>query len=382
MFKNPDINEVQSPRENYLFRGHDHAELTLKRAFDSNSLAHSWLISGPKGIGKATLAYRFARYVLSSGNLGGLNTDSPEFLKKDILIENGPSNIETGPLYISPNHSVFKRVAAGGHADFMSVERSINEKTGKLRTEIVVDDVRSIGNFFNLTAGEGGWRIVVIDCADEMNLNAANAVLKVLEEPPPRSLLLLVSHNPGKLLGTIRSRCRKLSLQPLERDFVYSLLQSWLLDFDKVSIETLATIADGSPGRALALASDGGVSIYQDMMSLLGTLPKLDVASLHAFSGRLGKPGSDDAFRTISELIRWWLARMILAKGRGEGSFTILTEPEKTFMDKIGNVVSLERWFELWEKINRLLNKTDQINLDQKQVVLNIFLLLENSFQS
>ena len=378
----PNGKEIPSPRENSLLVGHEGAELILKSAFDSGCLAHSWLISGPKGIGKATLAYRFARYVLSGGKMEAFGTRLPELFKENTLPNIKSPVPEEGSLYIAPTQLVFKRVAAGGHADFMSVGRSINEKNGKLRSEIVVNDVRSIGSFFSLTAGEGGWRIVVIDCADEMNLNAANAVLKVLEEPPPRSLLLLVSHNPGKLLGTIRSRCRKLFLQPLKREFVVSLIQAWQLDIDEASIDLLATISDGSPGRALALERDGGLGLFQDFMTLLETLPKLDVDVLHAFSGRFGGTGSEISFQTTSDLIRWWLVRMIVVKGRGNSSFPTLTEKEKIFFNKFVNVVSLDRWFELWEKINHLLDKTEQINLDRKQVVLNIFLELESSVQS
>jgi DNA polymerase-3 subunit delta' len=374
--------KVRAPRENSIFRGHEQAEFILKKAFDSNRLAHAWLITGSKGIGKATLAYRFVRYVLSDSDKAILDAGLPGLFEEEILPEKETHVSGKGPLYIAPANPVFKKVATGSHVDFMSVERTINEKNGKLRTEIVVDDVRSVGSFFNFTAGEGGWRVVVIDCADELNSNAANAVLKVLEEPPPKTLLLLISHNPGQLLGTIRSRCRKLHLKPLENEYVASLVRSWNLDIEEASVKTLITLADGSPGRALALAGDGGLGLYQEMISLLGTLPKLDIEALHTFSGRLGKPGSEEAFVMISELFRSWMSRMILAKGKDKSGFMILTEPEKIFMDQFSEIVSLDRWFELWEKINRLLSKTNKINLDRKQVILNVFLALENSVQS
>ncbi|MBT3305371.1 MAG: DNA polymerase III subunit delta' [Alphaproteobacteria bacterium] len=375
--------DIPPPRENPDLLGHAEAEQLLKVSFDGSRLAHAWLFSGPEGIGKATLAYRFARYVLSDGGAAmetepsaGAGLFGDDLLPDDAAQEPG----EQGALYVSPSHPVFRRIAAGGHSDLMSVERTINEKTGKLRSEIVVGDVRLVGNFFHHTAGEGGWRVVVIDCADEMNVNAANAVLKVLEEPPPKALLLLVSHNPGRLLATIRSRCRKLALQPLAPEDVSSLVGNWRPELNAQDAQALATLADGSPGRALALASEGGLELYRDMMALLETLPRLDVTALHAFGARLGKSGADDAFNTASGLLRWWLARMILAAAGGaRQSGPAPTGSEQALMDRLGGVVGLDRWFEVWEKINRLLTRTGQINLDRKQVVLNVFLTIENA---
>lgn len=378
--ENIDDEAPPAPQENPDLRGHDEAEQTLKQAFEGGRLAHAWLLSGPEGIGKATLAYRFARYVLANG--GGAGPEAGQGLFGEGLLPDAAGETADS-LYIAPQHPVFRRVASGGHVDLRSVVRTVSEKTGKLRTEIVVDDVRVVGNFFHHTAGEGGWRVVIVDCADEMNPNAANALLKVLEEPPPRGLLLLVSHNPGRLLATIRSRCRKLPLQPLTDGAVASLVKAHRPDFDAGDASVLAHLADGSPGRALGLAAEGGLDLYQDMMRLLETLPRLDAGALHAFGARLGKTGADDAFRTVSGLLRWWLARLILAAAggprRGGGR---LGAGEAALMDRLAKAASLDRWLEVWEKINRLLVKTDPVNLSRKQVVLNVFLTLENAVRS
>ena len=374
---NGDTGTLPAARENPGLFGHEDAEQNLRQGFESGRLAHAWLISGPEGIGKATLAYRFARYVLAHG---GGDAGPAAGLFGDSLLPD-----ETGgPLYLAPGHPVFQRVASGGHVDLISVERTINEKTGKLRTEIIVDDVRGVGQFFRLTAGEGGWRVAVIDCADEMNPNAANALLKVLEEPPERALLLLVSHNPGRLLPTIRSRCRKLALQPLVEETVASLIETYRPDLDSSDTTALARLADGSPGRALALAAEGGLDLYREMTGLLETLPRLDIAALHAFGAKLGKAGSDDAFRTATGLLRWWLARLILvAAGAAAGSQSQASgrfySDDEALISRLGGAAGLDRWFEVWEKINRLLDKTDPINLNRKQVVLNVFLTLENA---
>ena len=190
---------VPAPRENPSLSGHEPAEKELLSAFASGRLPHGLLITGPHGVGKATLAFRFARFLLSQGaapSAGGLFAPAV------------PSS-----LALPPEHPVFRRVASSGHADLLTVERGIDPKRKRERTEIVVDDTRAIAAFLRLTPAEGGWRIVVVDTADEMNRNAANAVLKILEEPPSRALLILVSDNPGRLLPTIRSRCRRLPLR-------------------------------------------------------------------------------------------------------------------------------------------------------------------------
>ena len=349
-------------RENADFQGHEEAERALLEAFTGGRMAHAWLISGPRGIGKATLAYRFARFVLAAGNTGADAAGD--------LFGGAPAPEASAGLYLAPEHPVFRRVAAGGHTDLLSIERAADEK-GRLRSEIVVGDVRRTGQFFGLTAGEGGWRVVVVDSADEMNPNAANALLKVLEEPPARALLLLVSHNPGRLLPTIRSRCRQLTLQPLADETVTDLIQRYEPGLDAGDAAALATLADGSPGRALALAAEGGLDLYRNMTGLLETLPRLDVPALHAFGNRLGKSGADEAFRTVAGLLRWWLGRLIVYRAAGD--------PEDALMARLGNATGLDRWFEVWEKINRLLARTDGANLDRKQVVLNVFLAIEDA---
>ncbi len=358
------MTDLLPPRENPDPRGHEEAEKILLDAFLGGRLAHAWLISGPRGIGKATLAYRFARYILAKGGegAGGLFGDA----------------LSADDMYLAPDNPVFMRTASGGHADLKAIERTVNEKTGKLSTEIIVKDVRSIGNFMSLTSAEGGWRVVVIDSADDMNRHAANAVLKVLEEPPARALLVLVSHNPGRLLATIRSRCRKLALQPLPGETVEKLIAEALPDLDAGDASSLAYLADGSPGRALALAAEGGLELYRDMTGLLETLPRLDIPALHAFGARLGKAGAEEAFSTASNLLRWWLARLILSAS-GAMAADGLSADEKALMGRLGQAAGLDRWFEVWEKINRLLDKTEHANLDRKQVVLNVFLTLENA---
>ena len=367
----PGGNGPLSPRANPDLIGHEAQEqLLLKTLLDSGRMAHAWLINGPRGIGKATLAYRFARYLLASGAAGG---------KGPGLFGNMLPMAGDDGLFVDPDSPVFNRVAASSHADLLSIERTENDR-GKLRTEIVVNDIRSITSFLNLTAAEGGWRVVVIDSADEMNRNAANAVLKVLEEPPDYALLLLVSHNPGLLLPTIRSRCRPLALSPLSNDAVTTMLRRNFLDLSQADAALLAHLADGSIGRAIDLAGEGGLEIYRELISLLKTLPELDAVRLHDFGSRLAKTGADQAFRTGTELLTWWLGRLIrtLCATNAVGG-PALDEAERAEFTRLGRAATLDRWFQVWEKITRLLARTSSANLDRKQVVLNVLLALEDT---
>jgi DNA polymerase-3 subunit delta' len=237
-----DAAATPTARETADLVGHEAAEHALLAAYRSGRLPHAWMITGPRGIGKATLAYRFARFVLAGGIAG--QTD---------LLGDAPTS-----LAIAEDDPVFRRVVSGGHADFLVIDRQMEDGKGGARTEIVVDDVRRIGRFLRLTAAEGGWRVVVVDDADDMNRNAANALLKVLEEPPANSLLLLVCHNPGRLPATIRSRCRRLALQPLDAADVDRLLASHAGDLSPGDRRILVSLAEGRPGRAIGLAAAGG----------------------------------------------------------------------------------------------------------------------------
>lgn len=355
------------PRRNPELAGQGEAEKTLYDAFASGRLPHAWLICGPRGVGKATLAYRFARFVLANGG-GAATPPMSTGLFGDALPQPASDS-----LYIAPEHPVFHRIAAAGHADFLSVERSLNDE-GKLRSEIVIDDVRGIGAFLSLTAAEGGWRVVLIDCADDMNRNAANAVLKVLEEPPAKALLLLISHRPGCLLPTIRSRCRRLVMKTLDERITAELAAKYSPDTSAADCIELARLSEGSIGRALALAGEGGLELYRDLLGLLKTLPDLDMIALHKLSDRFGKSGADDAFRTMSDLLCWWIGRLILS---ASGGIAGATGDERTLMERLMKAGGLDRWLEVWEKINHLLARTEEAYLDRKQVMLNVFLALE-----
>ena len=343
------------PRHTPDLIGHEIAERELGAAFASDKLPHAWMICGPRGIGKATLAYRFARYVLAA-------FDAPA----------------GAGLAVAPDHPVFRRVAAQSHADLSTVERSWDERGKRIRDEIVVGDVRRLSRFFSRKPAEGGWRVAVVDAADDMNRNAANALLKTLEEPPLRGLILLVSHAPGRLLPTIRSRCRKLVLKPLTEEALVSLLGVHHPDFDDDHRRAVARLAEGSPGRALHLARQGGLIFLGELIEQLASLPDLDVVSLHRFADRLTRRGNESAFETVAWLLTWWLARAIRNAATGPTGPDIV-DGEGDLAARLVRRSDLARWVEVWEKTGALLAGVEGTNLARKQVILGVFAALERA---
>ncbi len=349
-----------APRANPDLLGHAEAERRFLDAWASGRVGHAWLISGPRGIGKATFAYRIARFALA----GQTGTD---------MFGQG------GDLALSSDHPVFRRVASAGHADLRIVERGwADERKSRRRGEITVDDVRGVGDFLALTPAEGGWRVVIIDAADEMNANAANAVLKTLEEPPRNSLILLVSHSPGRLLPTIRSRCRRLLLRPLPDTLVLDLLERLQPTMSGEDRAVLARLSGGSIGRATILAEEGGLDLYRQLTAILDTLPHLDVPTLHAFADRVARSDADNAWRTVTDLLEGWLMRLIRAGGRGDSpQKEEMVAGEGKTMAALLSVAGVERWLEVWEKVSALFARADAVNLDRKQALLTAFLALE-----
>ena len=356
------------PRANPQLKGHAWAENILMEAARSGRMHHAWLLTGPKGIGKATLAHRFSRWLLA-----GRGEDTPQ---------NGLFGEDSDPgqgLWTDPADPLFQRIAAGGHADLLTVQRELDDGGKRLRTEIVAADVRKVAGFLSLTAAEGGWRVVVIDGAEDMNRHAANALLKTLEEPPPRTVLLLASHAPGRLLATIRSRCRKLTLGPLDDATVAGLLQDYRPDFDAEEVKLLTAMGEGSIGRALSLSDAGGVALYGEMLDLIATLPKTDTARLHGVSDAIARTRSDTgayaAFDVFSDLLGWWIARLVRARATGAMP-PELAPGESAVIARLSTIGNLDQWVEVWEKITRLFSRTASVNLDRKQVLLNAFFAL------
>jgi DNA polymerase III subunit delta' len=294
------IEGAPHPREARRLFGHAAAEGVLLTGLRSGRLHHGWLLAGPRGVGKATLAWRFARAALAHPPGGGLVAPPP------------PTSLE-----LPADHPVVRRVSAGAEPGLLAIRRGTDEKTGRLRTQITVDEVRRLRDFFGLSAADGGRRVVIVDAADEMNPSAANAILKLLEEPPAGALMLLVAHRPAALLPTIRSRCRMLRLGPLAPDDLAAALAQALGEAPGNPV-ALAELAGGSVGEAVRLVAAEGLALYARLVALMAGLPRVDRPALHALADEAAGRGAEARFDMVLRLTEVLVARLARAAATGQ----------------------------------------------------------------
>jgi DNA polymerase-3 subunit delta' len=320
--------------------GHDYAERALLESYRGGRIPHAWLIGGASGIGKATLAYRLARFVLAHPDPAAA------------AVQNATS------LAIATDNPAARRIANEAHPDLLVLERTLNDK-GKLRQDIAVDDVRRSVSFFGSTAGEGGWRVAIVDAVDELNASGANALLKVIEEPPPRSLLLLVSHAPGRVMATIRSRCRMLMLRPLD-DTVVARATAAALGRSPAdpAIGAAAVAAEGSPGRAVALLDGETLALRQKVLDVLAQLPEPDPRALHALGEAIGG-NEPQTLAIFLDIVNGWLAAR-LQSGAQDGA-------------------RLAELAAAWDKINAAAHDVEEYNLERKPLVFSVFASLADA---
>ncbi len=311
----------------------------------ADEFPHAWLIGGAQGIGKATLAYRAAKFILAH----------PDPFSPDVQ---NATNLEA-----APDNAAARKVVAGSHGGLLTLERTVNDK-GVLRSVITVDESRETIPFFGSTAAIAGWRICIVDTVDELNANASNALLKILEEPPAQSLFLLISNAPARVLATIQSRCRKLMLRPLSvSDVLHAAAQATKKNESDPVLREAAQLADGSVARALDLLDGEALDLQQRTSALLESLPRVDPRALHALGDAL--PLNDRvALRAFIDTVDRWLTAHLHAP------------------DVQANLPRLARLAQVWEKINQSARETEAFNLERKPLVFSVFGLLADATSS
>ncbi len=328
------------PRLATEFIGNSEAEQSLLATYKSGRLPHCWILGGPEGVGKATLAWRFTRFLFAYPN------------------SSAPQVQRAATLYVPANNPIYGKIAGLGLGDLCVLRREWNTKAKPARhfTEIRVDDVRAASHMFQLASSVGGWRICIIDCADDLNKSSANALLKLIEEPPPRSLFLFIAQQPGRVLQTIRSRSRLLSLQSLDvadvERAVVSLGSPWS---DRgADIGHASELAKGSVRRALRLLDGDRLIFEKRLAGVLNGLPKLDWLGIHSIADKVWlNAGLEDYEATIAAIFEWLGAR---ARACAH------LPPAR-----------LARYAEAWEKVSDAVRETEALNLDKRPLILSIF---------
>jgi DNA polymerase-3 subunit delta' len=312
--------EVAHPREVFELQGQEAAEAAFEDARGRGRLHHAWLLTGPEGVGKATFAYRAARRLLGA-----------------------PADPSYGLLGSSPAHPVSRQVLGRAHPDLFVLER-VGED-GKPRKVIPVDDARKLSEFFSKSPASAPHRVAIVDAADDLNVNAANALLKTLEEPPPKGVLLMVTHSPGRLLSTIRSRCRRLAFQPLGLEAAAAFVRARTEISDEASLR-LARMAGGAPGRALVLAASEAITLDDAARALLADLPRVDEAMALSLADRFKGGEGQAQFNLLFDRLAERVHTLVVdraAQGLG----------------------ALDRWAQAWETLQRLPREVEALNLDR-----------------
>ena len=327
---------VAPPSDSMDLLGHTPELEKLAESYRAGRLHHAWLISAPRGVGKATFAFHMARYILSNPE----PAQAPESVASDLWPE-----------------TVVRQVSQASQPDLLHLARPWDDKTKKFKTQLSINEIRKTQSFYGMTAGSNGWRITIVDAADDMNASAANALLKVLEEPPKRSIFFVLTHSAGSLLPTIRSRCQLLPLKPLADQVVLEKLASFDLGVPKPELEEISALAEGSVRRAVVLAQGDVLSEYRQFLKLLESGAKgsaSDWVIVHQIADSVSRRGREDAYSLFIDLAVSWIGKQVRMRS-----------------DLPPHV--LAGWAEVWDKAIQSTKLADAFNLDKKQVILSLF---------
>ncbi|MGR3504071.1 DNA polymerase III subunit delta' [Pseudaestuariivita sp.] len=350
------------PRETARLIGQEAAQAAFLDALASGRLHHAWLLTGPQGVGKATLAWKIAAHLIAHPPVedDGLFGAPPP-----------PASLD-----LSPDHPVSRRIAAGAEPGLFALRPTPSDTTGKMRAQIVVDDVRKLHGFFALSSADGGRRVVIVDSADLLNVSAANALLKMLEEPPKNAVLLLIAHQPARLLPTIRSRCRTLPLTPLSpEDMGEALAQAGV---EAQNPTAVAELSGGSVGTAIRLISGEGLDLYAALIKLAATLPRLDRTQALALAEHVGARGKPERLDMFIDLLDLFLARLARSGATSTPPQGQAAPNEATVMARLAPHPQAGRaWAELAQSQGARLRHGRAVNLDPQTLVLDTLLRLD-----
>ncbi|MEJ6401537.1 DNA polymerase III subunit delta' [Yoonia sp. 2307UL14-13] len=351
------IDGAPHPRETVILYGQDQAQRDFLDAHASGRLHSGWLITGPRGVGKATLAWKIAAFLLSGAE----------------------GNLLDPTLDIPPDHPDARLIQSGAHPRLALIRRPWDDKTKKLKADITVDAVRSLKTFFQMSAADGGHRVVIVDAADELNRNAANAILKELEEPPANTTLLLIAHQPSRLLPTIRSRCRVLRCQTLIPDDLQKALTQ--AGNAAENSESLATLAGGSAGDAIRLLNHDGLPLYAEIVKLMGSLPIIDRPAALKLADSCAGRTADTRFGLTLDLIDMFLSRTARAGLIGEPGAQGAPGEARLLARLSPDDRAARAWAQVQQDLSNRSRHGRAVNLDPAALILDMLFKIEQTAQ-
>jgi DNA polymerase-3 subunit delta' len=351
------------PRETPALYGHAAQESEFLQAFASGRLHHAWMLTGPKGVGKATLAWRLARFLLATPeDDGGMFAAPP------------PTTLD-----VSPDHPVARRMLQLAEPRHFLLRRGPNDKETALAQVISIDQVRKMKSFFTLSAADGGRRTAIIDSLDEMNPNAANALLKLLEEPPENVTLFLIAHQPARLLPTIRSRCRELRLGPLGPDDLAAALAAAGGSVAPGEATALAELSAGSVGEAFRMTNLDGLSLYTALTRLFSTLPRLDRPQALALAELAAARGAAETFDLLVTLIDVFLARLARFGTTGAAPPEAAKGEAQLLARLAPDPYAARGWADLAQTLSSRARRGKAVNLDPAALLMDMLLRIDET---
>lgn len=327
------------PREQTVLFGHHEAEQAFLDAYRAGQLHHAWLVGGPEGIGKATFAYRAARFLFAHPD------------------PDAAAVRNAADLAVARDDRAARKLAAQAHPDFAVLRRGLRKDGKGYSGETAIGEVRRPLDLFASTAGAGGYRVCIVDCAEDLNLSSANALLKLVEEPPEKSVFFIVAHQPARTLATLRSRCRKLPLRPLAAADVERALASLGPPWSQTAPDRIAhatSLSHGSVRRALTLLDKDAVALIARLRATLDRLPEIELKDLYGLAERLAGRDAAEDFGTALDVMAEWTAGTVRARA-GEGA------------RRLAPLV------EVWEKNARAAREAEAFNLDRRPLVIAMF---------
>lgn len=357
------IDGAPHPRETLQLFGQDSAVQRFLSSYNSDRLHSGWLITGPRGIGKATLAWKIATFLLSEQEDDGLFGTKPTATS----------------IVIDPQHPDARLIQVGAHPRLYVVRRPLDDKTQKLKSDITVDVVRGLKGFFQMSAADGGRRVVIVDSADELNRNAANAILKELEEPPTKTTLLLISHQPSRLLPTIRSRCRELRCSPVQPSTLSKILEQAGIRND--APEALAALSAGSAGDAIRLINHDGLALYSELINLFDKLPNINRPTVLKLAESCAGRGSENRFALLLDLFNQFISRTARTGLQGEPAEQGAPGEARLLSRLAPHDLAARDWADLQQRLSARARHGKAVNLDPAALILDMIFQIEETAQ-